>query len=71
MLPTTISGSTQSKQARRKRGAGGHVRFHFLADQLTLSRPGGHIIPTQYYLLAPQEFQTLRRPWVAYYKGEI
>ena len=23
---------------------------HFLADQLTLSQPGGHIIPTQYYV---------------------
>ena len=23
---------------------------HFLTDQLTLSQPGGHIIPTQYYV---------------------
>ena len=34
---------------------------HFLADQLTLSQPGGHIIPTQYYV-PPPDFQTLRRP---------
>ena len=37
-------------QARRKWGAGGPVPPHFLADQLTLSQPGGHIIPTQYYV---------------------
>ena len=24
--------------------------LHFLTDQLTLSQPGGHIIPTQYYV---------------------
>ena len=33
-------------------GAGGH----FLADQLTLSQPGGHIIPTEYYV-PPQIFR--------------
>ena len=36
-------------QACRKRGGRGHVPPHFLADQLTLFQPGGHIIPTQYY----------------------
>ena len=34
-------------QARRKGGVGGHVPPNFLVDQLTLSQPGGHIIPTQ------------------------
>ena len=43
---------------------GGHVLPHFLADQLTLSQPGGHIIPTQYYVPPPPYFRTLRRPWV-------
>ena len=33
---------------------------HFLADQLTLSQPGGHIIPSQYYV--PLRFLDLRRP---------
>ena len=37
--------------------AGGHVPPHFLADQLTLSQPGGgHIIPAQYYV-PPQIFR--------------
>ena len=31
-------------------GPGRHVPPHFLTDQLTLSQPGGHIIPTQYYV---------------------
>ena len=36
----------------------------FLADQLTLSQPGGHIIPTHYCKPPPpSDFQTLRRPW--------
>ena len=30
-------------------GAGGQ----FLADELTLYQPGGHIIPTQYYVPPP------------------
>ena len=32
-----------------------------LADQLTLSQPGGQIMPT-YLLMAPPNFQTFRRP---------
>ena len=41
----------KTQQARRKRVAGGaRAPPHFLADQLTLSQPGGHIIPTQYYV---------------------
>ena len=41
--------SSTNEQARRKRGA---VAPQFLAEQLTLSQPGGggHIIPTQYYV---------------------
>jgi hypothetical protein len=35
----------------------------FLAEQLTLSQPGGQIIPTT-VLQAPPDFQTLRRPWI-------
>ena len=38
-------------------GPGGHVPPHFLSDQLTLSQPGGHIIPTQYYV--PPRFSNL------------
>ena len=30
-------------------GLGGLKPPQFLADQLTLSQPGGHILPTQYY----------------------
>ena len=65
-----ISGSTQSKQARRKRGAGGHVRFHFLADQLTLSQPGGHIIPTQYYV-PPPIFRPCDGPEMLYQSSRV
>ena len=44
-------------------GAGGGARAppHFLADQLTLSQPGGHIIPTQYYV-PPQIFDPCCMP---------
>ena len=41
-------------------GPGGLLPPHFLSDQLTLSQPGGQIIPT-IVLRAPPEFQTLRR----------
>ena len=34
---------------RACRKGGGHQPPQILADQLTLSQPGGHIIPTQYY----------------------
>ena len=43
-------------------GPGGHVPPHFLADQLTLSQPGGAHYPRP-VLCAPPDFQTLRRPW--------
>ena len=43
-------------------GPEGHVPPHFLADQLTLSQPGGgHIIPTQYYV-PPQIFRPCDGP---------
>ena len=32
----------------------------FLAEQFTLSQPGGRLYPTQYYE-SPPDFQTLRR----------
>ena len=41
-------------------GSGGPPQF--LVKQLTLSQPGGQIIPTT-VLWAPPEFQTLRRAW--------
>ena len=47
-------------QGRRLRGAWGALAPQFLAKQLTLSQPGGQIIPTT-VLRAPPEFQTLRR----------
>ena len=33
-----------------------------LEDQLTLSQPGGQIMPTK-LLFAPPDFQTFLRPW--------
>jgi hypothetical protein len=42
-------------------GAGGLWPPQFLAKQLTLSQPGGQIMPTT-VLQAPPDFQTLRRP---------
>ena len=44
-------------QARHKWGPGEARAPHFLSDQLTLSQPGGHIIPTQYYV--PPRFSDL------------
>ena len=46
-----------SRQARRKRGGRGGMCPPLLADKLTLSQPGGHIIPTQYYV--PPRFSDL------------
>ena len=44
-------------------GPGGHVPPpHFLADQLTLSQPGGAHYPHPVVRATP-DFQTLRRPW--------
>ena len=51
-------------QACRKRvggGVGGARAPHFLAEQLTLSQPGGQIMPTT-VLSALPDFLTLRRP---------
>ena len=42
-------------------GPGGPVPPHFLADQLTLSQPGGAHYPHP-ALRAPPDFPTLRRP---------
>ena len=41
-------------------GRGGFSPPQFLAKQLTLSQPGGQIIPTK-VLEAPPNFQTMRR----------
>ena len=38
----------------------------FLTDLLTLSQPGEHIDPTQYYKPPPPDFQTLRRPCIGW-----
>ena len=51
-------------QARRKRGAGGARAPHFLADQLTLSQPGGGAHHPHPVLCALPDFQTLRRPCI-------
>ena len=40
-------------------GGGGALAPQFLADQLTLPQPGGHIMPTT-LLRALSDFQTLR-----------
>ena len=51
-------------QARRQGGGlGGLQPPQFLADQLTLSQPGGTHYPHP-VLPAPPDFQTLRRPCV-------
>ena len=41
-------------------GGGGALAPQFLAKELTLSQPGGHIIPTT-VLQVPPDFQTLRQ----------
>ena len=43
-------------------GAEGALPLQILADQLTLSEPGGQIMPT-IWLYAPPDFQTFRHPW--------
>ena len=59
-------------QGRRKVGAWGALAPpQCLAKQLTLSQPGGQIMPAK-VLRAPPNFQTLRRPWsVSYRKGML
>ena len=47
--PITISVFTFTSPVARGGGSGGASAPQFLADQLTLYQPGGHIIPTQYY----------------------
>ena len=51
----------------RRAVATGGWGFQFLAEQLTLSQPGGRLCPPQYYDPPPSEFQTLRRPFVVYH----
>ena len=46
-------------------GLGGLQPPQFLAKQVTLSQPGGQIMPTP-VLQAPPDFQTLRRAWIAF-----
>ena len=48
-------------QGRRNVGAWGGFKPLFLAEQLTLSQPGGQIMPTT-VLRAPTDFGTLQRP---------
>ena len=43
-------------------GGGFSLPLHLLADQLTLSQPGGHIIPTQYYVPPPHIFRPCDGP---------
>ena len=53
-------------QSCRNLGGEGQERgrspLQILADQLTLSEPGGQIMPT-IWLYAPPDFQTFRHPW--------
>ena len=44
-------------------GQGGRTPPQFLADQLTLSRPGGGAHYPHPVLHAPPDFQTLRHAW--------
>ena len=45
-----------------REGAGGAAAPQILADQLTLSQPGGLIMPTTVLRAPSPDFQTLRRP---------
>ena len=59
----SLAGLTAFTQGRRKREGlegGGALAPQFLAKELTLSQPGGHIIPTT-VLQVPPDFQTLRQ----------
>ena len=57
---STMSGPSQAG------GPGGHVPPHFLADQLTLSQPGGAHYPHTVVRATP-DFQTLRRPCIVHW----
>ena len=50
-------------QGCRQGGLGVLQPPQYLTDQLTLSQPGGQIIPTT-VLPAPPDFQTLRWAWL-------
>ena len=44
---------------------GAHVPLlHIMTDQITLSQPGGQIMPTTLLLATPIDFQTFRYPFV-------
>ena len=49
------------QQGCRQRGAWGLQPPQFLTDQLTLSQPGGQIMPATVLPAPPPDFQTLRR----------
>ena len=51
--------STYTLQACRRWGAGGPQAPQFLADQLTLSQPGGQIMPTTVIQAPPHGFSDL------------
>ena len=62
--PENEKNSGVEKPGPSQAGGGGPVPPpHFLADQLTLSQPGGHIIPTQYYV-PPQIFRPCDGPGI-------
>ena len=56
----SLAGLAAFTQGLRKRGGGGALAPQILAKELTLSQPGGHIIPTT-VLQVPPDFQTLRQ----------
>ena len=54
-----------SVQGRRNRGGGSPPPTQFLADHLTLSQPGGHIMPTT-LLRATPDFQIVDSCQISY-----
>ena len=52
-------------------GPGGARAPHFLTEHLTLSKPGGHIIPTQYYVPPPQIFRPCDGPEMLYQSSRV
>ena len=63
-IEQSFTGNSDSNTAGPSQAGGprGHVPPHFLADQLTLSQPGGAHYPHPVVRATP-DFQTLRRPW--------